>query len=241
MKLKKLYIDIETLPNIAVNWAAGSEVSIPYNFIIKEREILCIGYKWEGKRVQNLCRSKRVSEKDILKKFLKIASEADVIIGHNGDRFDIKWIKTRLLMLDLGPLPDIISIDTLKLARSNFLFNSNKLDYIAKALGIGHKVSTGGMDLWLKCMEMQPSALKTMVKYCNKDVELLEKIDKKLAPYVTNYPVNRGSRRAKNLNMCYNCDKRGTKHGRRITRSQAYQRYKCSSCGATWKGEALND
>jgi hypothetical protein len=45
-KIKRLFFDIETSPNIGLFWAAGYKKNISPDNIIKERAIICIAYKW---------------------------------------------------------------------------------------------------------------------------------------------------------------------------------------------------
>jgi len=88
--------------------------------------------------------------------------------------------------------PKYTTIDTLKIARSKFRFNSNKLNYIAKFLGIGQKIHTD-LDLWKNIMlNKDKAALDKMVKYCKNDVILLEKVFSHLNTHIepkTHYGV----------------------------------------------------
>ena len=47
-KIKRLFFDIETSPNIGLFWTAGYKLNISPDSIIKERAIICICYKWAG-------------------------------------------------------------------------------------------------------------------------------------------------------------------------------------------------
>ncbi len=53
-----------------------------------------------------------------------------MIIAHNGDAFDYRYLKTRMVIKGLPVLPPIASIDTYKIVKSNFKFNANRLDYV---------------------------------------------------------------------------------------------------------------
>ncbi len=90
-------------------------------------------------------------DKKLLQDFIKVANEADELIGHNGDKFDLAWIRTRCLFHRIEMFPTYNTIDTLKIARSKFRFNSNRLDYIGKFLGLGQKNHTN-FDLWKDIM-----------------------------------------------------------------------------------------
>ncbi len=183
--MKRLFYDIETSPNIGFFWQPGYKLQIPFENIIKERAIICISYKFEGGTVQNLRWSKKQNDYGMLKKFIKILESSDEAIAHNGDQFDIKWIRGRAIKFGLQMSPDIVTVDTLKLARGKFRFNSNRLDYLAQYLGVGAKVATGGFGLWKAIvLHKDEKALNKMVKYCDNDVIILEEVYNQLKPYV---------------------------------------------------------
>jgi len=183
-KIKRLFFDIETSPNIGLFWTAGYKQNINHDSIIKERAIICICYKWAGEdKVYSITWDSKQSDKSLLLKFVKIANEADEIIGHNGDKYDLPWVRTRCLYHGIPMFPNYITIDTLKYARSKFKFNSNKLDYIAKYLGLGSKINTS-FSLWKNIiLNNDKKAMDEMVEYCKEDVNLLEKVYNKLAPH----------------------------------------------------------
>jgi DNA polymerase elongation subunit (family B) len=203
-QIKRLFFDIETSPNIGLFWTAGYRLSISPDNIIKERAIICICYKWAGDdKVYSLSWDKNQDDKKLLEQFIKVANEADELIGHNGDRFDLPWVRTRCLYHRIPVFPTYTTLDTLKNARSKFKFNSNKLDYIAKFLGIGAKIKTG-YDLWKKVvLDKDQEALDSMVEYCKNDVLILEQVYNEMSSYIpakTHHGVANGGER-------YSCPK----------------------------------
>ena len=97
---KRLFLDIETTPNIVLSWETGYNLTIPHDNIIKERSIICICYKWAGgKKINSLVWDNKQNDKKMLKAFVPIMDTADEVIGHNSDGFDIK---------DLEELLDVI-------------------------------------------------------------------------------------------------------------------------------------
>lgn len=183
---KRLFFDIETSPNIGLFWEAGYKKNIDYSNIIKERAIICICYKWEdSKEVGYLTWDSKQCDKKMLHKFIEIANTADELVGHNGDKFDLAWIRTRCLFHRIDMFPTYTTIDTLKVSRGKFRFNSNKLDYIAKYLGMGEKIKTE-FGLWKAIvLNKDKEAMAKMVKYCQQDVKLLEKVYKELSVHIS--------------------------------------------------------
>lgn len=183
--MKRLFWDLETSPNVVLAFRAGYDVVINHDAIVKERKIICVGYKWEDEKDAHVIRwDRNQDDKILLKKFLAIANGADEMVAHFGDRFDIPWFRTRCLIHDLDPLPPYKTIDTKQWASKNFYFNSAKLDYLADVLGYGRKTKMEFGD-WKKIvMEKDQAALDKMCSYCARDVKLLEKVYKRFAPNV---------------------------------------------------------
>ena len=165
-KIKRLFFDIETSPNIGLFWTSGYKLNISHDDIIKERAIICVCYKWAGEdKIYSLHWDTDQNDKTLLEKFIKVANEADELIGHNSDRFDIKWIRTRCMFYRLPMFPKYNSFDTLKFFRGYTNQPSNRLDDIGDYFGIGRKIKNED-GLWQKVIENNDrKALKRMVNY----------------------------------------------------------------------------
>jgi len=189
---KVLIYDLETSPNIGWFWRAGYKQNIQPNQIIKERAIICVSYKWQGEdEVYNLTWDKNQCDKFLIEQFVEVLNEADLIVAHNGDNFDIKWLKTRALYHRIPMLPNYKQFDTLKLAKAKLYLNSNRLDYISKFLGFEGKIQTTP-DLWNKVVMLNDrAAMKDMLDYCDEDVRQLEKVYNELQ-YLDNPKVHVG-------------------------------------------------
>lgn len=192
-KRRRLFFDIETSPNIGLFWEAGYKKNITTDNIIRERAIICICYKWEDeKEVYALQWDAKQNDKRMLEQFIAVANTANELVGHNGDKFDLAWIRTRCLFHGIDMFPTYQTIDTLKVARSKFRFQSNRLNYIAEFLGLGGKIKTE-FNLWKDILlNKDKVAMEKMIKYCKKDVSLLEEVYKLLGNHIapkTHYGV----------------------------------------------------
>jgi hypothetical protein len=182
--INRLFFDIETSPNVVYSWRLGYKVQLSPDNLLEERAVICIGYKWQnGKAAHSLVWNKAGDDKAMLLEFMDIAARADELVGHNGDKYDLPWLKTRCILHGIPTLPAYKTIDTLQWARRNFYFNSNRLDYIGKFLGFGGKKKTA-FDLWKRVLKDDRKALAEMSAYCRRDVELLEDVYEKLAAHV---------------------------------------------------------
>lgn len=205
IKPKRLFYDIETSYNIVKSWRVGYNLSLQPEDIIKERAIITIAYKWEGEEDVTVLSWDKGCDKKIIEDFVKVMSEADEMVGHNLDRYDTKFIMGRALKHGIPALPKYQSTDTLKLAKKHFMLNSNKLDYIAQYLGIGHKTKHRGMEMWDDIiLRNDPKALEEMIEYNVQDVFLTEQVYHKLMEY--SLPkVNHASKQTGDKHTCPQC------------------------------------
>ncbi len=232
--------DIETTHNMVAVFRLFGEDYIPHENIVQERYIVSAAWKTLGEKkvdavsiLDDRKRFKRDPNDDlhVVRVLHDMLSTADVIVAHNGDRYDIKFAEARMLYHGLPPLPPILSIDTLKEAKRRFLFNSNRLDYLSKFLGgKGKKPTPKG--LWLKVLlEHDEKAIKTMVDYNKQDVLELEFVYNKLAPYMKG--VNR---QVFGQLGCTHCgSKRYHSRGVQPTKTATYTRLQCQDCGGWFR------
>jgi len=243
MSKKILLFDIETASNIAYVWGKWEQNVIAYQ---KEWYMLSFSAKWLGEKkyiTKGLCDYKsfkkdRTDDKELVKDLWELFNEADIIIAHNGDSFDIKKSNARFAYHKLNPPAPYKTVDTKKVAKKYFSFNSNSLTDLGEHFKLGKKLETGGFDLWLGCMAGDKKSWKTMLDYNKQDVVLLEKVYLKLRNWMTNHP-----RLEENKEGEYICSVCGGKHmqkrGFGITRTSRYQRLQCQSCGAWDRGDTI--
>ena len=240
---KILLWDIETSHNVVAVFQLNNNDWIQPENILQERFVICASWKELGvpgvRSVSLLDDSSRfqadpTDDYYVMATLHEVLSDADVLIAHNGDSFDLKYVKTRMAIHGLPPLPPITTIDTLTVAKRNFMFNSNKLDYIGKMLGCGRKKSTGG-GLWLRVLKGDDKAVKDMVAYNKHDVILLEKVFLKLRPYCANH-VNRELFGKTGCPRCGSAKIQSRGFHRAISR--VYRRFQCQECSGWFKSAA---
>jgi hypothetical protein len=246
-----LEIDIETAPAKAWVWGIYDQNPSYDQMLIDEWYVLCWSAKWlnSSKMYSSALPDFKAEYKKnpkndffVLREMWDLLNEADIVIAHNGDKFDIRKLQARFVYHGMEPYAPFKSIDTLKVARKHFKFTSNRLDHLGIFLGLGRKESTGGFKLWKDICENQcPKAWKKMISYNKQDVLLLEKVYIKLRPWMSNHPNLAVMSEAKEL-TCPQC--MGTKfHSRGFDygASKKRRRYKCVStegCGGWAYGKA---
>lgn len=132
------------------------------------------------------------TEDEILQKLHDLFSEADFVCGHNMRRFDVKKIRTRMIIAGYKPHSPIRVIDTLEIAKKEFGFTSNKLIYLTRVLCKKNIKSDhgkfAGYLLWKEFMKGNIEAINEMREYNIIDVTSLIELYNILAPWSTRLP-----------------------------------------------------
>ena len=252
MKIKALVWDIETSPLLTWVWGLyAAKNGIPHQNIVADQMILCGAWKWLG---QKTVHTVAVDPKEVQEYILRVAQgkkakrpdrhvvealraavmEADFIIAHNGDKFDLKKLNARVIEQGLPSMPQLQTVDTLKEIRKVAAFTSNRLDYLSSTLlADGGKIKTD-MSLWTRIMFGERKAMREMLAYNRRDVTELERVYLKLRPHMRTHPnVNVANPIAKQTLMCPTCSSgRVQRRGIHKTKTMTYDRYCCQNCGS---------
>jgi predicted RNA-binding Zn-ribbon protein involved in translation (DUF1610 family) len=234
--MRILLIDVETSANLAHVWGMWQQnVSLP--MLVSPKAMISWAAKWYGEKTihyADIYRNKR----NYLQQLHKLLDEADVVVHYNGKQFDIPIINMAFVEARMLPPSPYRQIDLLTVARRKFKFASNKLAYVSQRLGIGSKIKHEGFALWEKCLKRDPKAWDKMRKYNMQDVRLLERLYRKLLPWISNHP-NHGL--VTSTSSCPSCGSTALqKRGVCLTNACKYQRYQCQKCGS-WSRSSVNE
>lgn len=226
-------MDIEILPALGWYWDHPWETNIIHT--VKDWQILSFSAKWLGGEQQTHIDHR--TDEHLLKKLWTLLDKAEIVVWHNGDRFDQRKISARFLYWGMTPPSPYRTIDTLKVVRKYFALLSNKQDDIGEFLKTGRKIEVN-KKLWLDCIQGDKKALKLMSRYNAQDVILLEQNYLKLRPWIKNHP---------NLGMYSSgtrCPKCGSielqSRGYAITMTSKFRKIWCKHCGG-WSRSRLNE
>jgi DNA polymerase elongation subunit (family B) len=226
--MKILLLDIETSPNTAHVWGLYNQ-NVGLNQLMESSYVMCWAAKWLGEKEVHFSSMMETTHRKMIKKIYKLLDEADAVIHYNGTKFDIPTLNKEFLLLGLTPPSPYKEIDLLRTSRSKFKFPSNKLDYVAQALGLGEKVKHIGHELWIRCMNKDKQAWDMMKKYNIQDVVLLEKVYEKMLSWIRNHPNQNGYHAGV---VCPNCGGSNLiKRGLSCNTNTVYQRLRCKDCG----------
>jgi DNA polymerase III epsilon subunit-like protein len=234
--MKKLFLDIETAPNLVYVWGLWNQ-NVGINQIVEPGYTLCWAAQWEGEKTLHF-RSIVGGEQQMLEGIHQLLEEADAVVHYNGRRFDMPMLNKEFIKHGLEPPAPYHQIDLLETARRRFRFESNKLDYVAQFLGVGTKLQHKGMELWRDCMDGDAKAWKEMERYNKQDVRLLPQVYQKLLPWISDHP-NAALYSDDTRPVCTNCGSHNVvKKGVEKLKTLSYQRYKCNDCGTPLRGRS---
>lgn len=235
MKPKILFIDIETSFLTAHTWGLFDQNITPSQ-LVKDSVILSWSAKWaHEKNVMYMDQRNNKNIKDDTKLILsiwKLLDEADIVVGQNSKRFDIKRLNASFVLLGLGKPSSFRQIDTLEIAKRNFGFPSYKLEYMSEKLckkykKLKHKKFPGN-DLWLACLNGNKEAWKEMECYNKHDVLCLEELYYVFQNWdsTINFDVYHDNE----YSICKCGNDKFVKNGFHYSSTGRYQRWKCTKC-----------
>lgn len=236
---KILIFDIETSPSITYTFGRF-KVNINLEQVEQDPIMLTWSAKWlySSDIMSDAITPKEVKEfndKRIVESLWKLLDEADIVVAHFGDAFDIPMLNSRAILNGLSPYTSVNSIDTKKVASKQFRFPSNKLDALATYFGVGNKIKTD-FDLWKRCLHGELAAIKEMEVYNIQDVVVLEEVYLKLRPWIKSHP-NIGLYLDSDVPVCSACGSKDIKPTNTyyFTQTGKYPEYRCK-CGALTRG-----
>lgn len=210
-------------------WRLFNE-NIPLARLDEASETICFAAKWLDQKQVIFASQFHDGREEMARIARDLIDEADAVVTYNGVRFDLKHLRREMVLADLDPPSRHRDIDLLSVVKTQFKFDSNKLDHVASQLGLGNKVEHDGFDLWVRCMAGDPKAWAKMKRYCVGDVRLTEALLVRLqawVPHLPNATLYDGDMVCPNP-MC------GSRHlmrrGFAYTPTRKYQKFQCQSC-----------
>ena len=188
---KILLLDIETARMIFGGWRIGKQRVSPEQ-IIKDWFMLGWSAKWlfDSKTMSDFVTAGEALSRDdsrICKGIWKLMNEANVIISHNGKRFDIPKLNTRFILNHMKPPMPYQTIDTFQVAYKQFSFASASLNFLSLIMHRKEKLHTD-YKLWIDCENGKQESIDYMHQYCVADTNILEEVYLELRPWIKSHP-----------------------------------------------------
>lgn len=233
-----LITDHETSPILAESWGPMWKTNLIR--VVRPTHLLTTSWKWLGEdEVHSMALPdwKRTFSRNqhddskLAEAIGNLYAEADIVVAHNGIKFDTPTLNARLAAAGLDAPEPFKQVDTLQAARRAWRLPSYKLDEIALYLGLKRKVATGGIGLWHGVGENDPDAWARMRLYNEGDVETLEELylfqrDHGWLPNHPSVVVDDGH--GDRCRVCGSTDL--MRRGYHTTNTHRYVRYQCKQC-----------
>lgn len=241
-KTRVTYFDTERAPLLGWFWELG-EQRIHYGQIVQHDFFTSCQWQYDDGKVQEYSLLDNPNfDKDpmndlvVVKKMREIMENTDVLVAHNGRRFDWPKFKAKMIYHRLKPVRKPHIFDTLTEARTSS-FVSNKLGNLAKLLKTIEKLDnpTDFGKLVFGSIKERRAEIKKSVKYGLGDIPALKEIFYVLHPYSENR-IN-----IKTLSepcSCPRCksDNIGTRGESKLLSGMVRTQYICLSCKHRFKG-----
>ncbi len=230
-KKKVLLFDIETSPHIAYVWSAWKQ-NVSGKQFIEKSYLMSFAAKWLDDERVIYVENRHNNDRHLVGELYRLLDEADVVVAHNGKKFDLPKVLGRGLVHGFKPPSPYHTVDPLLVARKRFGFVSNRLADLCHELGLTEKdehKNFAGFDLWLQCLKQNDAAWAEMKHYNIQDVYALEDLYKRMLPYIDTHP-NMGITSC----SCGNCGSDNLqRRGTYTTKAGlTYQRFVCNECGS---------
>lgn len=238
-QLTILVFDIETLPGEAYVFSPKTRF-IAHSMMKRQPIMHQFSAAWlhGGGVIASSLTPKEVQARDdsrVVSEAAELLREADIVLAHNGDNFDIPWIRGRLWVNDLEPLGPVASIDTKRLSAKDFAMMHNNLDSLIQQKLGRNKIKTD-FSWWRNIVETADAGdfeacqkhLNKMLRYCKKDTRDLRDLFQTMIPHVHRLP------RLVDTTDSFICPYCGSSdlqmRGKKRTKAYTYQQYQCNNC-----------
>lgn len=237
-----LYLDIETSPCISYHFQHWN-VNISQQHNIQQSHLLSVAYAFNDDDVVGFKLSaKDVENQDdltLVVNLIEAIEKADIIVGYNSKKFDLKYLNTRALFYNLPPLSTVKHIDLYEQVKRSFKFPSNSMGNVSKYLGLEGKLANDGFDLWKRCMEHWneetcEKALDDMLTYNMQDIEATRDLYKYLQGWFKGTPNVGMMKNQKSSCTTLRCSKCSSDDIIALEKqhflSNVWEMYRCNTC-----------
>lgn len=241
-------IDVETAPEIAYTFRRFKAFISP-DQVIRRGYLLSYSSanlytgEVEGKNLSSypLFDIDHTDDWELCQDLWNLLNEADVVVAHNGYKFDRAYINQRFAYHDMAPPSNYVVVDTLKAAKKQFALPSNSLKEMGAYFETeSEKLDNEGFPLWKACCEGDRDAFERMQIYNDGDVVSLRDLYMKILPWIPQHP---------NLSAYYpdekvRCSRCGSDHVHVVTGKQyhtavsSFDIIRCESCGGLSRSRA---
>ncbi|MBC7938714.1 MAG: ribonuclease H-like domain-containing protein [Chitinophagaceae bacterium] len=198
---------------------------------------ICMAAKWygEGEPVRFLAEWQKGGYERFMRRTWKMFDKAQIVVGHNMAGFDVKRLNGGWNELGFPPPSPFKVVDTLKVAWSQFGYESNTLDSLCKRFGITAKSGHYDAKVAQAAADGDKAAQENIQSYNEGDILASEALYDYLRPWIKTHPHNANGT-ADDRPVCNRCwQPEMVRQGYVLAQVISYTAYRCSVCGGNLK------
>lgn len=235
-----LTLDIERLPGsfTADFWDLNAFKGrrIHHESVTEWPRTICVAWKWYDNRKVEFASEWGDGRETMLQLVWDAYDRADIIYGHNVDRFDTRHLNTEWRDLGMKPPSPFKIVDTLKEARKTFGDESKTLAALTQRTGVETKTDKYDVATARAACAGDKTAQRKLKAYNIGDIHASEAFVDRLRGWIPSHPHNLiGTIDDRpTCNQCWGdrLERAGTKLAQQIV----YVLYRCLDCGANVQG-----
>lgn len=247
-----LTLDIERLPGRARHQHRGLTIEgdfwdlnswkhtigyrLPPESVIEWPRTICAAWQFYGTTKVEFASEWGDGREGMLQRIWDAYDQADLLYGHNVDRFDTKNLNAEWLTLGLNPPSTFKILDTLKEARKTFGFESNTLASLTDRLGIATKTDKYEVAVARAACAGSVKDQRKLKAYNVGDIHASREFVDRLRGWLPTHPhsvIGTVDDRP-TCNQCWGDNL--TRNGFKLATSITYLQYRCLDCGANVQG-----
>lgn len=127
---------------------------------------------------------RRSDDRGTISQLVDILEEHDVLVAHNGTRFDVPFLRSRMIRWGMKPLRDRPIVDPCQVAFRKLRVR-NSLQALRDHLRIKANKTPLDMAVWMAAiLDGDRAAMDEIVQHCVQDVRVLAEVLGHVKPYV---------------------------------------------------------
>jgi hypothetical protein len=206
------------------------------DYVIEWPRTICAAWRFYGQKRTEFASEWGDGREDMLRRIWDAYDKAEVVYGHNVDRFDTRNLNAEWLTLGMMAPSPFKVVDTLKEARKTFGFESNTLASLTERLGVSTKTDKYDVVTARAAVAGDKAAQRKLKAYNVGDIDASEAFVDRLRGWIPGHPHNViGTIDDRpTCNQCWgdNLLRTGVKLAAQIT----YTLFRCQDCGANVQG-----
>jgi hypothetical protein len=233
---KVLTLDIERLPGsfTADFWDLNDYKGrrIHADSVVEWPRTICAAWKWyDRKPVEFAAEWEPAGRDGMLQRIWDAYDQADIVVGHNLAAFDTKKLKTDWRDAGLPSPSPWKTVDTLRIARTEFGDESRTLDALCKRLGLISKSDRYSVEVARNACDGDKAAQRKLKAYNQGDILATEALYDRLRGWMPGHP-HIGSLDGETM-KCNECGSiQYERNGTVLADQIRYVGYRCSNCKA---------